>query len=90
MVEPVFGLPIPAPTVQTDWSNKNLFSEEKQLFAQLGVLVNSSLAPVDGEGNELLSNVKVVGRSLAGYDYCFEKSGNGVAIATAYKAAISL
>ena len=90
MVEPIFDLPIDVPEVQTDWSHKNLFSDEKQIFAQLGVTVNSSLTPVDAAGNELISNLKVVGRSLAGYDYCFEKSGNGVAIATAYKAAISL
>jgi glycerol-3-phosphate dehydrogenase subunit B len=90
ITEAVFKLPIAVPKVQTEWSNPKLFSNQKQIFAQYGVLVNDDLAPVDAEGRVLVSNLKVVGRSLAGYDFCFEKSGNGVAIATAYKAAISL
>ena len=56
----------------------------------MGVKVNTGLVPVDEQDMEVVKNVKVVGRSLAGYDFCFEKSGNGVAIATAYKAALSL
>ncbi len=90
MSEAVFKLPIAVPKVQTEWSNPKLFSDQKQIFAQYGVLVNNDLRPIDGNGTVLVSNLKVVGRSLAGYDFCFEKSGNGVAIATAYKAAISL
>lgn len=90
ITELVFKLPIAAPQVQTEWSNPKLFSDKKQIFAQYGVLVNDNLTPVDDSGAVLVSNLKVVGRSLAGYDFCYEKSGNGVAIATAYKAAISL
>lgn len=90
ITEMVFKLPIAAPAVQTEWSNPKLFSDQKQIFAQYGILVNDDLAPIDANGNVLVSNLKIVGRSLAGYDFCFEKSGNGVAIATAYKAAISL
>lgn len=87
MVEPVFGIDIAVPKVQTDWSNKNLFNDKKQLFAQYGVEDNNNLTPLKTDGSEIASNVKVVGRSLAGYDFCFEKSGNGVALITAYKAA---
>ena len=42
---------------------------------------------VDEKGAVIYPNVRVVGRNLAGYDFCFEKSGNGVALTSAYKAA---
>lgn len=90
LTEAVFGLEIPVPEDQKKWSHKDLISDQKQIFAQFGVAVDSALAPVAADGSALISNVKVIGRSLAGYDFCVEKSGNGVAIATAYKAAISL
>ena len=56
-------------------------------FAMAGVRVDSSLRAVDDSGNVVLKNVYVVGRNLSGYDFCFEHSGNGVALSSAYKAA---
>lgn len=90
MTEPVFNVSLPVPKVQTEWSHEQLFSTKKQIFAQYGVAVNDALAPLAADGAVIAANVKVVGRTLAGYDYCFEKSGNGVALATAYQAAVSL
>ncbi|WP_182187856.1 anaerobic glycerol-3-phosphate dehydrogenase subunit GlpB [Pectinatus frisingensis] len=87
MVEPVFNINIDVPKVQTEWSYKHLFADKKQIFAQYGVNVDNDLTPVAADGSKIASNVKVVGRSLAGYDFCYEKSGNGVALITAYKAA---
>lgn len=87
MTEPVFNIDIDVPKVQTDWSYKQLFADRKQIFAKYGVNVDASLAPLDKNGKKIASNVKVIGRSLAGYDFCYEKSGNGVALTTAYKAA---
>jgi len=52
------------------------------------VKVDNKLRPVDDAGNVLLENVFVAGKTLAGYDYCSEKSGNGVALATAYRAGL--
>ena len=48
-----------------------------------GVLVKY----LGADGKVVLENVRVCGRMLAGYDFCFEHSGNGVAISSAYKAA---
>ncbi|QJW48752.1 anaerobic glycerol-3-phosphate dehydrogenase subunit B [bacterium BFN5] len=90
IIEPIFDLPVAAPAEQEDWANAQLFSHEKQTFAQLGIQVDETMRPLDADGNTVLSNVHIAGRSLAGYDFCFEKSGNGVALASAYKAAISL
>ncbi|MEG6584910.1 anaerobic glycerol-3-phosphate dehydrogenase subunit GlpB [Dendrosporobacter sp. 1207_IL3150] len=89
-IEPIFNLPINTPATIEEWSNVNLFSDKKQLFAEIGVEVDELMRPVSADGATLLSNVHVAGRNLSGYDFCYEKSGNGVALASAYKAAISL
>ncbi len=86
MYEPIFGLEIPVPADQQEWSHQYLFCGKPQPFAAYGVAVNENLQPVDPTGEVLLSNVQFIGRSLQGYDFCFEKSGNGVAITTAYHA----
>ncbi len=89
VIEPIFNIPVAAPEAQEDWSNAQLFSGEKQQFAQLGIQVDEAMRPLSADGSILLSNVHVAGKSLGGYDFCFEKSGNGVALASAYQAAIS-
>ncbi len=86
MYEPIFGLEILVPADQQEWSHQYLFCGKPQPFAAYGVAVNENLQPVDPTGEVLLSNVQFIGRSLQGYDFCFEKSGNGVAITTAYHA----
>ncbi len=50
-------------------------------------MTDEAMRPIDAEGHAVLENVRVCGRMLAGYDFCFEHSGNGVAISSAYKAA---
>lgn len=86
MYEPIFGLAVKVPQDQHDWSHQYLFCGKPQPFAAYGVAVNDNLQPVDQVGDVLLSNVQFIGRSLQGYDFCFEKSGNGVAVTTAYHA----
>lgn len=89
MREPVFGIDLNVPEVQTEWSYKELFPNKKQIFAQYGVDTDENLIPLTSDGKKVADNVKVVGRSLSGYDFCYEKSGNGVSLITAYKAAVS-
>lgn len=90
MYEPIFNLEISVPQDQKDWSYQYLFCGKPQPFASYGVKVNSSLRPVDATGTQLLHNVYFAGRTLGGYDFCFEKSGNGVCVASAYHAACQL
>ena len=84
--EVVFDLPVPVPADPGAWSNETLFFSGSQPFAKFGVQVDTKLRPVDATGKLLLENVYIAGKTLAGYDYCSEKSGNGVALATAYQA----
>ena len=57
-----------------------------QAFALLGMPVLKGLEPtLDGQ-EPYLRNVRYIGRAIAGQDSAFERSGNGIAIATAYAA----
>ncbi|SMC41006.1 anaerobic glycerol-3-phosphate dehydrogenase subunit GlpB [Sporomusa malonica] len=87
--EAVLQLPVEAPTDREEWGTLKLFSGAAQPFAKIGIKVDSSLRPVDAQGKVLLENVYIAGRNLAGYDYCLEKSGNGVALVTGYKAGLT-
>jgi len=52
-----------------------------------GVRVDAELRPVDASGSPLLANVRCVGGLLAGHDPTIEGSREGVALATATRAA---
>ncbi|MDD4601499.1 Anaerobic glycerol-3-phosphate dehydrogenase subunit B [bioreactor metagenome] len=88
--EPIFRLPVKAPLRREDWANQALLSNAKQPFAQIGITVDEKMQPLDVNGNVVLPNVYIAGRTLAGYDAFFEKSGNGVAVSSGYKAAMSV
>lgn len=86
MLEPIFDLQIEVPDDQSLWSHQYLFTPKAQPFATYGVKTNENMQAVDKNNNVLFENVYFCGRTLSGYDFCFEKSGNGVAISSAYKA----
>lgn len=88
VTEQIFNLPVQIPKQRSEWSKEHLFFTSGQPFAKFGVKVDETLRPVDSAGRVLLENVFVVGKALADYDYCTEKSGNGVALATAYRAGL--
>lgn len=90
VIEPIFNLSVHAPSDHELWANPSLFSNEAQLFAKLGLDVDKNMRPLDANGKVVLNNVFIAGRNLRGYDFCFEKSGNGVAIASGYQAAMSV
>jgi glycerol-3-phosphate dehydrogenase subunit B len=87
--EAVLKLPVKAPADREEWGTLKLFSGAAQPFAKIGIHVDSSLRPVDVHGKVLFENVYIAGRNLAGYDYCLEKSGNGVALVTGYHAGLN-
>ena len=90
VIEPIFNVPVAAPTDHELWANPTLFSDQPQPFALIGIDIDEKMRPVDGHGKVVLSNVFIAGRNLGGYDYCFEKSGNGVAMASGYQGAMSV
>lgn len=87
-VETVFNLPVSFVSGEENWADADIFADAEQGFALTGITVDSSMRPVDKNFRRIFDNVFVVGKNLGGYDYCFEHSGNGVALSSAYKAAI--
>lgn len=84
--ETVFGLQV-ALTPQT--THEDFFSMEQTAISHAGVMTNSKLQPVNPEtGMVIYENIFVAGATLAGYDPFIEKSGNGVALASGYKAGL--
>lgn len=88
--ERIFGLPVAAPAESELWGIQELFSSGGQPFAKFGVTVDNTLRPVDAAGTVLLENVRFAGRNLAGYDFSYEKSGNGVALTSGYCAGMTV
>lgn len=83
--DPVLGISLPVPAETAEWAHLNPFAP--QPFALLGMPVLPTLEPtLDGE-TPFVRNVRYAGRAVAGQDTAFERSGNGIALATAYSAA---
>ncbi len=80
----ILGVSIPVPSETCEWALPNPFGP--QPFGLLGMPVLPTLEPtLDGE-TPFLRNVRYAGRAVAGQDPAFERSGNGVALATAWNA----
>lgn len=82
----VLGLQFELPKETAEWALENPFAT--QPFAYLGMPVLDDLVPsLDGQ-TPLSPNIRYAGRAVAGQDPAFERSGNGIAIATAHAAAV--
>lgn len=79
--ERVFGLPVAAPPRERWFSDDPL---QPHPLEAAGIEVGEDLAP-DG-----LENVRVIGSVLAGMHYLDQRCGDGVAVASAHRAAQSL
>ena len=84
ITEPVFGLPLTA----TDAGPliPSLYWGPHALF-EVGVRTDDAGRPVDAAGAAVHSNLYVAGGIIAGRERWREKSGDGIAVATAVKAA---
>jgi glycerol-3-phosphate dehydrogenase subunit B len=90
IIEPILDLPVhPSGAGASDKAAEQLFHPGGQPYAQYGLKVNAAALPVDGSGRPVWENVYAAGNILSGYDYCLEKSGNGVAVTSGYHAAMS-
>ena len=79
--ERVFGLPVVAPPRERWFSDDPL---QPHPLEAAGVRVDGSLAPSE------LENVRVIGSALPGMHYLDERCGDGVALASAHRAARTL
>lgn len=83
--EEVFNLPVIKPGQSQE---RDFFTLQSNSLSCAGVKVNEKLQPLNRDGHVILENVYVAGATLEGYDPFLEKSGNGVALATGYKAGL--
>jgi glycerol-3-phosphate dehydrogenase subunit B len=82
--EAVFNLPVKIPP--GEWAARDFLSMDGHAFIRTGIEVNNNLQPVGRGGQVLVENILVAGANLSGCNYPIEKCGNGVALATGYKA----
>ena len=81
LTERVFGLPVSAPSRELWFSDDPL---RPHPLETAGIEVDANLAPPE------LENVRVIGSALTGMHYLDERCGDGVALASAHRAAASL
>jgi glycerol-3-phosphate dehydrogenase subunit B len=84
--ERVIGLPVEAPA-RGDWFDGDLYSTAGIVLESAGIRVDNQLRPIGTDGDVLYQNVRIVGSALAGMHYLSQRCGDGVAIASAARAA---
>ena len=89
LVEPVLGLPTEAPPVEA-WLAAAPFEPGGHPLEAAGIRTDAALRPVGAKGAVLLENVAIAGSLLAGQRYLSERCGDGVAIASGFRAAATL
>ena len=84
IIERVFGLPVAAPPREAWFSDHALVAHPLEAA---GIATDGELRPIGPSGEPLLTNVRVIGSALAGMHYLGERCGDGVALASAHRAA---
>jgi glycerol-3-phosphate dehydrogenase subunit B len=87
--EAALGLPVAAPA-RDDWFSSDPFDPGGHPIEAVGLRVDDELRPVSVKGKPIFHNVRVVGSNLGGQRWLRERCGDGVAIASAHRAAASL
>ena len=87
--ETILGIPVQAP-VRDDWFSVDPFDGRGHALEAAGVRVDEEMRPLNPKGKVIFDNVRVIGSNLAGQRWLRERCGDGVAIASAHRAALSL
>jgi glycerol-3-phosphate dehydrogenase subunit B len=89
LAEPLLDLPVEAPPVD-DWLAEEPMAADGHPLELAGIRTDADLHPIDASGKVAFENVLVVGSLLAGQRYLAERCGDGVAIASARRAAATI
>lgn len=87
--EALLDLPVSAPSRET-WFAADPFDPAGHPLEAAGIVTDRDLRPLDGSGRAVVDGVRIVGSSLAGQRWLRERCGDGVALASARRAAASL
>jgi glycerol-3-phosphate dehydrogenase subunit B len=82
--ERVFGLPVDAPPREAWFSDDPLAPHPLET---IGIRTDDELRALDPAGVPAIANLRVIGSALAGMRYLEQRCGDGVALATAHRAA---
>ena len=85
--ERVFGLAVEAPARDAWFSDDPMLPHPIEVA---GIRTDADLRPIGASGAAELANVLVIGSALSGMRYLDERCGDGVALATAHRAARAL
>lgn len=88
--EAVFDLPVTQPENRSLWHRPGFFDPRGHEVNQAGIETDNLLRPLDAGGQPFHPRLRAAGAILAHQDWMRMKCGAGLAIATAYKAVISL
>ncbi len=87
--ESVFGIPVIQPESRSAWYNRHFFDRRGHAINRAGIETDPFQRPVDEYGYSLYSRLFAAGSILAHQDWTREKSGSGIALASAYHAVLS-
>ncbi|TFH36850.1 MAG: anaerobic glycerol-3-phosphate dehydrogenase subunit B [Anaerolineales bacterium] len=88
IIESVFGLPIQPDTARELWTRSNPW--DTQPFSRFGLATDQYMRPLDRNGKLFLENVFACGGVLGGADRTYERSRQGIDLATTYHAIESI
>ena len=88
LVEPLLGLPVETPP-QDDWLRREALDPAGHPVESAGIRTDAQLHPLDADGRTL-GNVFVTGALLAGQRALRERCGDGVAVASGWRAAMTI
>ena len=80
-------LPVEGPPARDSWFSPSALAPQGHAIFRAGIRVNGGMQPVDVRGNVVYRNVYAAGAVLAGADVWREKSHEGVAWSTGFRAA---
>jgi glycerol-3-phosphate dehydrogenase subunit B len=85
--EVALDLPVEGPPARESWFAPLALEPRGHAIFRAGIRVNGGMQPVDAHGNIVYGNVFAAGAVLAGADVWREKSHEGVALSTGFRAA---
>lgn len=87
--EPLLGLHVAQPESRDAWHRIDLFDPRGHAVNRAGVMADGRMRPLTADGTPVNPDLFVAGSLLARQDWKREKSGAGISIATAFRAAES-
>jgi glycerol-3-phosphate dehydrogenase subunit B len=86
--EPVFDLPVSGLPTPGETPPREYFTSHP--YDQVGIRADRELRPLDRDLAPVFTNLRVVGAALAGAEPWREKSGDGISLATGFRAAMTI